>query len=299
MTAPEYYLVAGATGRQGSKVIDALQNEPHEIPNKNIFALTRSASGKAAQRLQAAGINVVVGDLSKPEDIFNQVEHDNLHKTAVFLAQAHGPTELAEGKAFIDAAVKAGVAHFVYSSSDRGGKELSDKDPSNFKVFADKFHIEKHLIAATHNVSTDYTILRPTWFADNAEWGFPGKLCMAGWHNQMSGRRLQVMALRDLGRWAAEALVRPDHFGLRNDAVSVATAELSYAELNEIWTQESGAPVPELSSYLATPIIWMASDLSKMFKWFTVRDFGADLPWLHERLAPTDIRSLARASQIH
>jgi hypothetical protein len=59
---------------------------------------------------------------------------------------------------------------------DRGGKDLSDQDPSYCKTFSNKCLVEKHLIAAAsepqaraegHRAS-DYTILRPKCFADNA-----------------------------------------------------------------------------------------------------------------------------------
>ena len=47
-----------------------------------------------------------------------------MDQTAAFLAQAHGPTELSDARSFIDAAVDAGGQCIVYSSVDRGGKEL-------------------------------------------------------------------------------------------------------------------------------------------------------------------------------
>lgn len=62
----------------------------------------------------------------------------------------------------------------MYSSVDRGGREVSDVDPSYCKTFEDKFLIEKYLIGGFENREKGrglgYTILRPVWFVDNAWW---------------------------------------------------------------------------------------------------------------------------------
>jgi hypothetical protein len=90
-----------------------------------------------------------------------------LSRTAVFVAQSPGPTELSDAKGFIDTASSHGIAYFVYSSVDHGCRTLSDSDPSYCKAFSDKFYIEQHLKSVAGK-GMDYTIIRPTWFADNA-----------------------------------------------------------------------------------------------------------------------------------
>ncbi|KAF5699809.1 nucleoside diphosphate sugar epimerase [Fusarium globosum] len=177
MAAIEYFLIAGATGRQGGATVDALLTHPDiKIKPKQVYALTRQASGSGAVKLREkyGDINIVAGDLSNPEAILQQLDKTILPKTGIFLAQAHGPTEVSDAKGLIDSAARNGIPYFVYSSVDRGGRELSDKDPSYCKTFSDKFLIEKHLIDTCSNSKMDYTILRPTWFADNAWWGFLG-----------------------------------------------------------------------------------------------------------------------------
>ena len=58
---------------------------------------------------------LVQGELGVPEPIFEQLKSRGvqLGQIAVFLAQAHGPTELDDGKHFIDAAVMVGIQYFV------------------------------------------------------------------------------------------------------------------------------------------------------------------------------------------
>lgn len=295
MSAIKYFVVAGATGRQGGAVVDALLTHPEvEVEPKEVFAITRQATGAGATKLREKykGINIIPGDLNNPEAIFQQLDKNTIHQTAVFLAQAHGPTELDDAKGFIDAAAERGIPYFVYSSVDRGGRELSDKDPSYCKTFSDKFYIEQHLreVCASSQSGAhkmDYTILRPTWFADNAWWGFPGRLCMTGWRENMKGKKMQVTVTKDIGRWAVEGLARPDRTGIRNQALSIASDELSFDEIDKIFIQRTGTGVPVTYGWLARFIIWMVKDLNTMFGFIGERSYGADLPWLKTQLKPT------------
>lgn len=292
MVSPQHFLIAGATGRQGGAVISALLSHPDfKIEPKNVWAITRDAAGASAQRLTSRwpGINLVAGDLNNPHVLFEQLGSLILPQTAVFLAQAHGPTELSDAKGFIDAASSHGVAYLVYSSVDRGGRKLSDSDPSYCKTFSDKFYIEQHLKGVAAQKGMDYTIIRPTWFADNAHWGFPGKLCMTGWKVWMKGKRLQVVTTTDIGRWAVEGLVRPDRTGIRNEALSIASEELSFQDIDLIFNRKIGKGVPVTFEWPASLMIWLVKDLNTMFRFINERDYGADLPWLKERLQPTTV----------
>ena len=257
-----------------------------------MWAITRNAAGASALRLRSKwpGVNIVAGDLNKPHILFEQLGHLILPQTAVFLAQAHGPTEVSDAKGFINTAASHGVAYFVYSSVDRGGRKLSDTDPSYCKTFSDKFYIEQHLknvVAQQEGKGMGYTIIRPTWFADNAHWGFPGKLCMTGWRDWMHGKRMQVVTTSDIGRWAAEGLVRPDRTRIRNEALSIASDELSFQDIDAIFERKTGKGVPVTFGWFATLVIWSVKDLYTMFGFINERDYGADLPWLKERLEPT------------
>lgn len=292
MSIPQHFLIAGATGRQGGAVVNALLSYPDfKIEPKSVWAITRDAAGTSAQRLVSKwpGINLVTGDLNNAHALFKQLGSHILPQTAVFLAQAHGPTELSDAKDFIDAASSHGVAYFVYSSVDRGGRKLSDSDPSYCKTFSDKFYIEKYLKDVAAEKGTDYTIIRPTWFADNAYWGFPGKLCMTGWKVWMKGKRMQVVTTVDIGRWAAEGLVRPDRTGIRNESLSVASEELSFQDIDAIFKRKTGKGVPVTWEWPTMLMIWLVKDLNTMFRFINERAYGADLDWLKSGLEPTTV----------
>lgn len=298
MSTPTTFLIGGGTGRQGGAVVNALLSDKSKsVQPKDVYVLTRNLEGAAAKRLASRGVQLIEGQLDQPTAIFEQLAATgiNLSRSAAFLAQAHGPTEVSDAKLFIDAAVAADLAYFVYSSVDRGGKELSDRDASYCKTFSDKFLIEKHLEAVSaRGNGINYTILRPTWFADNALWGFPGRLCMTGWRENMGGKRMQVIASKDLGRWAVEALLRPDSSNIRNTAVSVASDMLSFDEIDQIFREETGTPVGVTYGWLARLMIWSIKDLSTMFGWINERDYGADLEELSKTLQPTTFREWVR-----
>lgn len=291
MSSPTSFLIAGGTGRQGGAVVNALlADKSTSIQAKDIYVLTRNTAGAGAAALVTRGVKLVQGELGHPDAIFKQLSHQGVDptKTAAFLSQAHGPTELNDAKGFVDAAITNGLSYFVYSSVDRGGPELSNRDASYCKTFSDKFQIEKHLEeASAGGKHINYTILRPTWFADNALWGFPGKLCMTGWRENMGGKRMQVTTIKDIGRWAVEALLRPDASGIRNSALSIASDYLSFDEIDAIFRKETGSPVGVTYGWLARLMIWMVQDLRTMFAWINERDYGANLEELAKTVKPT------------
>jgi hypothetical protein len=47
--------------------------------------------------------------------------------------------------------------------------------------------------------------------------------------------------------------------------------------------------VPVTFGLLARLMIWGVKDLNSMFGFINDRDYGADLPWLKERLEPTTV----------
>lgn len=113
---------------------------------------------------------------------------------------------------------------------------------------------------------------------------------MTGWREIMEGKRMQVVVTKDIGRWAAEALLRPDGAGLRNTAVSIASDELTFEEVDRISREETGQPVGVTYGWLARWIIWAITDLRTMFAFINERDYGADLEWLAKTVEPTTFR---------
>ena len=105
------------------------------------------------------------------------------------------------------------------------------------------------------------------------------------------------MVTRDIGRWAAEALLRPDRAGLRNERLSIASDELTFSELDEIFQQETVRPVDVTYGWLTSLMVWAIKDLNTMFSWINEREYGADLERLRRTLEPTTFRMWASEVQ--
>jgi uncharacterized protein YbjT (DUF2867 family) len=99
--------VFGATGLQGGGVVRALQQQGQF----KVRAITRNAA-----KAEGLADEVVEADLTKPETLAPALE--GAHGVFVVTNFWAGPDvdELAQGKAAVEAAKKAGVKHFVWSS---------------------------------------------------------------------------------------------------------------------------------------------------------------------------------------
>ena len=166
-------LVTGATGKQGGGVIDALLAQGAD--KWEILAVTRTASSGSAQKLasKSPSIKLVEGNLDDVPSLFQAA----LQKTtqpiwgvySVQVSQGKGVThegEIAQGKALIDESLKVGVKHFVYSSVDRGGDEVSWEVETPIPHFQSKYHLERYLRDQASGTDMGWTILRPVAFMD-------------------------------------------------------------------------------------------------------------------------------------
>src|SRR5262249_10261982 len=134
VTSDKIVLVTGATGRQGGAVIR------HMLPKGwKLRALTRNPDGAAAQDLARRGIEVAQGDL---EDAVS-LERAARGVYGIYSVQdfwsVGARRETQQGKRLADAAKKAGVEHFVYSSV--GGAERN----SGIDHWESKWEVEKHV----------------------------------------------------------------------------------------------------------------------------------------------------------
>ena len=106
-TEPETVLVGGATGRQGTAVVDELL-----LRGYRVRGLTRKPDGKKALALAAKGVEVVQGDYGEPDSLRAAME--GIDK--MFFYSGFSRNELAEGQNVIAAAKQSGIAHLIYSS---------------------------------------------------------------------------------------------------------------------------------------------------------------------------------------
>lgn len=285
MTTPHTILVTGATGKQGSALIDALLASSNTETSIHIIAVTRDTTSRSAQALaNKPNISVIAGDLADPDAIFDQASvYTSQGVWGVFGVQINSPDEETQGKALITTAVARGVKHFVYASGDRGGPQRSEVDPTFVKNFAAKFAIEKHLqkLAAASPQGMTYTILRPVTFFENMTPDIHGKGFARMWEQMGSNKPLQLISTRDIGRVAARMFLDPTKY--RNVALTLVGDELTQSEAEVIFQEVVGERMPMIPCPVGSAVKFFKKDtVGDMFRWFEENGYGGDVGWCRE-----------------
>ncbi|KAF5022841.1 hypothetical protein F66182_5135, partial [Fusarium sp. NRRL 66182] len=283
-------LVTGATGKQGSAIINALLAK--KSSDFLILAATRSKDSAGAKRLAAKSSNIklVEGDLDSIPALFSAAKEaaSTVPLWGVYsvqLSMGKGVTlegEVQQGKGLVDQAIKAGIHHFVYSSVDRGGDETSWEDPTPVPHFKTKHEIEHYLRDSTADGESNmgWTILRPVAFMENLEPGFQTKVFLTMIRNTLKDRPLQWVATEDIGFFGAEAFSDPEQWNKK--AISIAGDELTFAQLSEAFEKATGSPAGTTFSFLGSALKYAVTELGIMADWFRDVGYGADLAKLRQ-----------------
>jgi len=270
-------LITGATGRQGGAVIR------HLLPKGwKLRALTRNPANVAAQELTRQGIEVIQGDLEKPASLERAVRGAyGIYSVQDFWAVG-AKREVQQGTNLADAALKAQVSHFVYSSV--GGAERS----SGIDHWQSKWEIENHI----RRLGLPATMLRPVafmenYYVDQVEIGIlKGKLL----DPIRADKPYQTIATDDIGGFAALAFERPQEFiGL---GLEIAGSELTNPEAAQVFSRVLGKPVRFRKLPLPLVRILLGKEFYQMFRWFNDAGFQAYIPELRRRYPEVRLRSL-------
>jgi uncharacterized protein YbjT (DUF2867 family) len=222
-TTAQLVAVTGATGQQGGATARHLISR-----GWHVRALTRDPTSEAACALSSAGAMLVAADFDDPLSLSTAFE--GVH--AVFSAQPSGRSaadEIRRGCAVADAAVAAGVEHFVFASV--GGAERGSGVPT----FEAKWAVEQHIAA----VRLPATILRPTAFMENF---IHFRLRDGALHTSTEPDvREQVIATDDIGAFAALAFDDPDEY--IGHALELAGDELTAVEAAEAIGRTVGSTI--------------------------------------------------------
>ena len=189
-------LVSGATGHLGASIIAQLRKH---APAGSFAALARNPDKAAA--LSAAGIEVRQGDYDHPHTLSGAFAGV---RTLMFISSM-SLERTAQQAAVVDAAVRAGVDHIVYT-----GLAIADIQRSATQaVMASHFQTEQHIIES----GVGYTFLRNTMYAEAlpAILGSPAVPHTIAL-NAGTGR-VPFALRRELGEAAANVLLQPGHRG--------------------------------------------------------------------------------------
>ena len=190
--------------------------------------------------------------------------------------------EVDQGKNLAEAAKKAGVEHFVYSSV--GGAERN----SRIDHWESKWEIEKHI----RKLGLPATILRPAAFMENyyidqVEIGIlKGKLM----DPIRADKPYQTIASEDIGAFAALAFERPkDFIGLE---LEIAGSELTNLEAAQVFSRVLGKAVQFRKLPMPMVRLVLGKEFYQMFRWFNEAGFKADIAGLRRRYPEVHLQNL-------
>ena len=271
-------LVTGATGNQGGAVARHLLQHG----NFKVRAFVRDPNKPAAQALQQAGAELVVGEFNDRASLEGALQG----AYGVFSVQNFQDgmeTEIRQGKAVADAAKAASIQHFVYSSV--GSAERKTGIPH----FDSKFQVEEYIRA----IKLPYTIMRPVFFFYNYNAMRP--MVENGTLPQpLSPKtKLQQLSEEDYGEMVAEVFNRPPDF--LNREQEVASVDMTMTEIAAAFSRVFGKNVEYQQIPFEAFEQQAGEEVTIMYRWFENLGYAADLAQLKRDFPePTDLESYLR-----
>ena len=214
-------LVTGASGKLGQLVIQDLIGK-----DVKIIATTRKAASLSA--LTEKGVDVREADFNAPESLVKAFT--GADRLLLISTDAIG-ARIEQHKNAIDAAVKAGVKHIIYTS-------WPNPDQSLAAVATDHNETEK-LIKAS---GLSYTILRNFLYTDNLLQSTAAAKGMGSFFGTAADGKAAFVTRQDCAHAAAGALLSDD---VSNQALDITGPEaITYTELASIVSEVIGQKLP-------------------------------------------------------
>ena len=250
-------LVTGATGKQGGAALRHLRARGFPVR-----ALTRNPDKPEARALAGEGVEVVGGDLNDADSVRGAMDG----VWGVYSVQdSRSGAEVKQGELLADAAQRARINQFVYSSV-----AAADQN-TGIPHFETKHEIENHI----RQLGIPYTIIRPVFFMEN--WLGMKDMLHAGMLAQPLSpeRRLQMIAVDDIGAFVALAFEHPDDW--RKRAFDLAGDELSMNEVAAQFGRKLGREVRYQE------VAWdefeqrAGREYTIMYRWFEDHGYTCDI----------------------
>jgi uncharacterized protein YbjT (DUF2867 family) len=190
--------------------------------------------------------------------------------------------EVQQGKNLAEAARKASVQHFVYSSV--GGAERN----SGIDHWESKWEIEKHI----RKLGLPATMIRPAAFMENyyIDQVEIGILRGKSMDPIRADKTYQTIATDDIGAFVALAFQRgKDLIGAE---IEVAGSELTNPEAARVFSRVLGKPVKFRKLPMPMVRIVLGKEFYQMFSWFNRAGFKADIAGLRRSYPEVHFQTL-------
>lgn len=259
-------VVIGATGQQGGATARHLLAQEWRVRG-----LTRNPQGAAAQALAAAGAEIVSANMDDRASLDRAFEgaYGVFSVQNFWLPDVGVAGEVRQGKAVAAAARAAGVRHFVYTSV--GGAERK----TGLSHFDSKWQIEETI----RSLGLPATILRPVFFMENLTSPMMGPRDGVLANALKPATSLQMIAVDDIGAFAALAFARPQEF--IGQALELAGDSLTMPQVAAAMTRATGQPV----RFVEVPLEQVAAfsqETADMLAWFNDYGYEADIAGLRK-----------------
>ena len=272
-------LVTGATGKQGGALINELAGNEFSLR-----ALTRKPDSDAARRLRASGVDVVEGDLDSEDSLRRAVDG----AWGVFAVQntweAGVEREEEQGKRLARIARDAGVQHYVYASVGSAHRQ------TGIPHFDNKARVEETVRQLRF---PSHFIYRPVFFMENltTPWFLNGDTIYS---TLDPATQLQMIAVADVGKYAARAFIDADRF--RNREIDIAGDSKTLPEAATTLSDALHRPI----NYVRIPIDEVrknSEDYALMLEWFDRTGYDADIEGTAREfgVTPTRLEDWARS----
>ena len=226
-TGQEYsgmILVTGATGNVGSLLIPALREAGNQVR-----ALIHDES--KAQPLRDLGVDVVIGDMERPQTLEGAVA--GLNK--IYLITSNGPTAAQQARNVIKAARGAGRPHIVRQTGYGTSKS---------RIIHQLEEIEREL----EQSGLPYTLVKPTFFMQNTMMAAQTVASDGVVYMPCKDGRLGMVDLRDVADVALKVLTSEGHEG--KTYILTGPASISFHDVADGLSKAVGKKV----SYTDVPL---------------------------------------------
>ena len=218
-------LVTGASGHLGQRVLHHLVNTLN-VPADRIIATTRKPATLADWA--AKGVTVRATDFDNPASLVAAFE--GASRVLLISTDTIG-RRVPQHKAAIDAAVKVGADHVIYTSMPWPEKSLVLFAPDHLGTEA----------ALAASALSGWTVLRNNWYFENLFLGMPSVLASGKWFSASGDGRIAYISRDDIARAAAAALAGTERGKVTYDLGGAKA--ITVAEVAALVSRTVGKPI--------------------------------------------------------
>jgi uncharacterized protein YbjT (DUF2867 family) len=236
--------VFGATGQQGSSVVNYVLNDPELSQKYTIRAITRDVNSEKAKKLKEK-VEVVQGDQSNRASL--ETALTGAQTIFAMTPPSFGPgalgTEYNNGKMIADVAVEKGVEYIIFSTLP-GVKEISGGKYTAVTPFDAKAKIEQYI----RGLPIKSAFYCPGSFMENFQsqaFLAPRQASDGTWvlarHHSPKALLPLIDAVGDGGKFVGAILAKPDYY--EGKTFCAATTQYSLEEIAATMSKTTGETV--------------------------------------------------------